>query len=142
MSKAKENDKVKVHYTGRFTTGEEFDSSSGGQPLEFTVGSGQVILGFDQAVRGMEIKDKKTFTIPAKDAYGPVNDHLIQRIDKSFLPENINAQLGKVLVASDQDGRQMNVTVTQVEDDHIIVDGNHPLAGQDLVFDIELVEIL
>ncbi len=142
MSKAKENDKVKVHYTGRLTTGEEFDSSSGSQPLEFTVGSGQVILGFDQAVRGMEVNDKKTFTIPAIDAYGSVNHDLIQRIDKSFLPENIDAQVGKELVASDQDGRQMKVKVTQVEDDHIVIDGNHPLAGKDLVFDIKLVEIV
>ena len=142
MSKAKENDKVKVHYTGRLTTGEEFDSSSGSLPLEFTVGSGQVILGFDQAVRGMEINEKKTFTIPAKDAYGSVNHQLIQRIDKSFLPENIDAQVGKELVASDQDGRQMKVTVIQVEDDHIVIDGNHPLAGKDLVFDIKLVEIV
>ncbi len=139
--KVKENDTVQVHYTGRLVSGEEFDSSSGREPLEFTVGAGAVIAGFDHAVLGMKVNEKKTFTIPANQAYGAVREDLIQHIDRSFLPTDINLEVGKELMASDQEGRQLRVTIKRVEEDFITIDANHPLAGKDLIFDIIIVTI-
>ena len=141
MSTAKKYDVVKVHYTGRLTSGEQFDSSEGREPLEFTVGAGQMILGFDQAVEGMEINEKKTVNLSPEQAYGPVFDQLISDVEKKHLPEGMEVSVGQDLYASTPDGQQTRVTVTNVTDTHITVDANHPLAGKELVFDIELVEI-
>lgn len=140
--KIKENDTVQVHYTGRLVSGEEFDSSLGREPLEFIVGAGGVIAGFDHAVLGMEVNEKKTFTIPVQYAYGPVREDLIQHIDRSFLPDDIQLEVGRELMASDQEGRQLRVTIKRVEEDFITIDANHPLAGEDLIFDIMIVKII
>ena len=139
--KAKANDKVKVHYTGKLTTGEVFDSSEGRDPLEFTVGGGEMIKGFDEAVNGMEINEKVTVTIPSAEAYGEHREDLIQEIPKSDLPDDMQPEVGQKLVATNDLGHQTYVNVTAVTNEAITVDANHELAGKDLVFDIELVEI-
>lgn len=141
MSKAKKNDKVKVHYTGKLTSGEQFDSSEGREPLEFTLGAGQMIPGFDEAVEGMELNEKKTITLSPDQAYGPVHDQLINEVDRNQLPPDMQPEVGQTLMASSPDGRQTRVQVTEVKDKSITIDANHPLAGKELVFDIELVEI-
>jgi FKBP-type peptidyl-prolyl cis-trans isomerase 2 len=141
MSYAKKNDKVKVHYTGRLNNGEQFDSSEGREPLKFVVGDGQMIKGFDEAVEGMEINEKITVVLEPENAYGPVFDQLINRIERTSLPEDMNPELGQELVATAPDGTQTRVQVTAVDADSITVDANHPLAGKELTFDIELVEI-
>ncbi|MEO9871626.1 FKBP-type peptidyl-prolyl cis-trans isomerase [Ekhidna sp.] len=139
--KAKANDKVKVHYTGKLTSGEVFDSSEGREPLEFTLGGGQMIKGFDEAVDGMELNEKKTVTIPSQEAYGERKDELIQEVPKDQLPEEMKPEVGQKLVATNDLGHQTQVNVTAVSEEVITVDANHDLAGKDLVFDIELVEI-
>ena len=139
--KAKANDKVKVHYTGKLTSGEVFDSSEGRDPLEFTVGGGQMIKGFDEAVNGMEVNEKKTVTIPSAEAYGDHREELIQEVPKNQLPEDMNPEVGQKLVATNDLGHQTYVSVTAVTEEVITVDANHELAGKDLVFDIELVSI-
>ena len=139
--KAKANDKVKVHYTGKLTTGEIFDSSEGRAPLEFTVGGGQMIKGFDEAVNGMAVNEQKTVTIPSNEAYGDKNDALIQDIPREQLPEEMQPEVGQKLVATNDLGHQTQVLVTAVSEETITIDANHELAGKDLVFDIELVEI-
>ncbi len=141
MKKVQANDKVKVHYTGKLKTGEVFDSSLERDPLEFTVGAGQMIKGFDQAVNGMELNEKKTVTIPSGEAYGERNEQLISAVSKSDLPDDMKPEVGQTLVATDQQGHQTHVLVTEVADTSITIDANHPLAGKDLVFEIELVEI-
>ena len=141
MSIAKNNDTVKVHYTGKLTTGEVFDSSEGREPLEFTVGAGQMIQGFDAAVNGMELNEKKTITIPSEEAYGPVNEGLVQQVERTQLPEDMQPEVGQMLVASGPNGEQHQVTVTAVSEADVTIDANHPLAGKDLIFDVELVEI-
>lgn len=141
IMKAKKDDQVKVHYTGTLTSGEVFDSSVEREPLAFTVGAGQMIKGFDDAVNGMEINEKKKVSIPAAEAYGERNDQLMQIVPKSDLPDDMDPQLGQTLVASGPDGQQSHVVIAEVTEETITVDANHPLAGKDLVFDIELVEI-
>jgi FKBP-type peptidyl-prolyl cis-trans isomerase 2 len=141
MSKAKKNDTVKVHYTGKLTTGEVFDSSVERDPLQFTLGGGQMIKGFDTAVDGMELNEKKTVTIPADEAYGQKREDLVQSVPKTQLPEDMKPEVGQTLVATGPEGQQMQVVVTNVTESDIQIDANHPLAGQDLVFEIELVEI-
>ncbi|MEM6831668.1 MAG: peptidylprolyl isomerase [Bacteroidota bacterium] len=138
---AKPNDQVKVHYTGKLTTGEVFDSSTGRAPLAFVVGSGQMIKGFDDAVQGMSLMEKKTVTIPSQEAYGAHRPELIQEIAREQLPPDMNPEVGQKLVATDGSGQQTQVLVTEVSEKIIVVDGNHDLAGKDLIFDIELVEI-
>jgi FKBP-type peptidyl-prolyl cis-trans isomerase 2 len=142
MSKVEKNNKVKVHYTGRLTNGEQFDSSVGRDPLEFTVGAGQMIPGFDSAVEGMELNEKKTITLAPEQAYGPRHDQLINEVPRTQLPSDMKPEVGQSLVASSQDGRQQRVQVTEVSETSITVDANHPLAGKELIFDIELVEII
>ena len=141
MSQAKAGDTVKIHYTGTLDDGSEFDSSSGRDPLEFTVGSGQVIPGFDKAVEGMAVGDQKKVRIEAEDAYGEPSDQMIQEVPKSALPDDLEPKEGMGLQARGQDGRVINLTVTEVGDETITVDGNHPLACKPLNFDIELVSI-
>lgn len=141
MKTAKVNDKVKVHYKGSLSTGEVFDSSEGREPLEFTVGSGQVIPGFDKGIEGMKLDEEKTINIPAEEAYGDIRKELIQDVQKSALPEEIKPEVGMKLVSKTPEGQEIPLVVTEVADDTIKVDANHPLAGKDLVFEIKLVEI-
>ena len=142
MQQAQNGDKVKVHYHGKLRTGETFDSSQGREPLEFTVGSGQVIKGFDDGVRGMTPGDKKTVEIPVDEAYGEKENERIVEFPKSQFPPEMNPEVGMQLVMSDGSGQQIPVLVTEVKEESVMLDANHPLAGQDLIFDIELVEIV
>jgi len=141
MSQAKPGDTVRIHYTGTLDDGTQFDSSTGRDPLEFTIGSGQVIPGFDKAVEGMTVGDSKSVNIAANDAYGPRHAQMVQQVPKTALPGDLEPLEGMTLQARGNDGQVINLTVTAVGDEHITVDGNHPLAGRDLNFDIELVEI-
>lgn len=141
MSNAVSGDRVKIHYTGRLEDGTEFDSSAGRDPLEFELGSGQVIAGFDKAVEGMAVGDSKSVTIPPEDAYGPRQEGMVQDVPKSALPEDLTPTEGMALQTRDQNGNTMRLTVTAVNEDSITVDANHPLAGRALKFDIELMAI-
>ncbi|ANH81251.1 peptidylprolyl isomerase [Niabella ginsenosidivorans] len=141
MQQAKKGDKVKVHYHGKLTTGETFDSSEGRDPLPFEIGSGMVIKGFDEGVTGMTVGEKKTITIPADEAYGQVNPDMVIEMPKDRLPKDMEVEVGMPLVMSDPQGQQFQVVVKEITDDKIVLDANHPLAGKDLVFDLELVEI-
>jgi peptidylprolyl isomerase len=141
MSQAKSGDTVQIHYTGTLDDGTQFDSSQGRDPLEFEVGSGQVIPGFDKAVEGMAVGDSKSVRIEADEAYGPRHDQLVQEVDRSVLPDDLNPETGMALQSSSPDGQVTQFMVTGVTDDTITVDANHPLAGQALSFDIELVDI-
>ena len=141
MSQAKSGDTVKIHYTGTLDDGTQFDSSQGREPLEFEVGSGQVIPGFDKAVEGMAVGDSKSVRIEADEAYGPRHEQLVQEVDRSLLPDDLNPEAGMALQSSSPDGQVTQFMVTDVSDESITVDANHPLAGQALSFDIELVAI-
>ena len=142
MQHVKSGDRVKVHYHGRLTSGETFDNSEGREPLEFEVGSGMVIKGFDDGVTGMLVGDKKTISIPFNEAYGPKNPDMIIDMPKDRFPKDIELELGMPLAMSDGQGQQFEVIVTQLKDDSVVLDATHPLAGQDLIFDLELVEIV
>ncbi|WP_036385065.1 peptidylprolyl isomerase [Muricauda sp. MAR_2010_75] len=142
MSKVKENDTVKVHYTGKLTNGQIFDSSLEREPMEVALGQGQLIPGFEKGLIDMAVNEKKTITIDKKDAYGEVNESLFQKISKSQLPEDLKPEVGMGLVGSNSEGQEQQFRVAKVEEEDIIIDANHPLAGHDLVFDLEVVEIL
>ena len=137
---AKNGDHVRVHYTGRLEDGKVFDSSRDGDPLEFTVGAGEVIPGFDDAVRGMHVGDSCTVEIESEDAYGPRRDGLVTRIERERAQFPFEPQVGMNFALPLQDGNQIEVVVTEVTDTHVTIDGNHPLAGEKLIFDIELME--
>lgn len=141
MNKAKKGDVVKVHYKGKLNSGEQFDSSEGREPLEFTVGAGQMIAGFDQAIPGMSVGEKKTITIAPADAYGEKNEDAIIEFPKSNIPSDMKLQPGMKLQLRNEAGHPIPVTVAEVKDDIVILDANHELAGKELIFDIELVEI-
>jgi FKBP-type peptidyl-prolyl cis-trans isomerase 2 len=141
MSVAKNGDNVTVHYTGKLTNGKQFDSSAGREPLGFTVGAGQMIKGFDAAIPGMAIGDKKTVNIPAAEAYGEKNPEAIIPFPKENVPADMVLEPGMPLTLSDQNGHPVPVVVIEVKDDVILLDANHQLAGEELVFDIELVSI-
>ncbi len=141
MQIVKNGDEVKVHYTGALLSGEQFDSSAGREPLKFTVGSGQMIKGFDAALLGMTVGEKKTITIPSNEAYGERNDEAIIRFPKKNIPENMQLEKGMKLQLTNESGRPIPVVVADIEEDNIVFDTNHSLAGKDLVFDIELMEI-
>ena len=142
MSTVKVNDKVKVHYTGKLVNGQVFDSSLEREPLEVTLGQGQLIPGFEKGLIDMAVNEKKTITIAKEDAYGEVHESLFQKVDKSQLPQDLKPEVGMGLVGAAEDGTERQFRIAKIEEDAIIVDANHPLAGQDLVFDLELVEIL
>jgi FKBP-type peptidyl-prolyl cis-trans isomerase 2 len=141
MKTVEENDKVALHYTGTLINGETFDSSEGRDPLSFEVGSGQVIPGFDKAVRGMKVDESKKFTIPSAEAYGEPNEELVYEVPLASIPAELKPHEGQRLVSNLEDGRQIPVTVTKVAEDTITLDANHPLAGKDLTFDIKIVSI-
>ena len=142
MAKVKSGDKVKVHYHGKLTNGETFDSSEGREPLEFEVGSGVVIKGFDDGVTGMNVGDKKTINIPFDEAYGPRNPDMVIEMPKEKFPKDMDLVVGLPLGMSDQNGQQFNVSIVEIKEEVVMLDANHPLAGQDLIFDLELVEIV
>ena len=141
MSEATNGDTVKVHYTGTLADGSEFDSSRGREPLQFTLGAGNVIPGFDQAVLGMVVGDARTVTIPSENAYGPRQEQLMQDVPREAIPSDIELTPGLVLHAQGPQGQTVNFTVVNFDDSNVRVDGNHPLAGQDLTFALELVAI-
>ncbi len=141
MALAKSGDTVRIHYTGTLTDGSQFDSSTGREPLEFTLGDGMVIPGFDTAVDGMSIGESKTFEIPSDQAYGERRDEMVMTVSRDEFPDHINPEAGQQLQM--QQGEQVFVvTVTDVNDEAIVLDANHPLAGEDLTFTVELVEIV
>lgn len=141
MSQAKSGDTVKIHYTGTLEDGSQFDSSKDRDPLEFELGSGQVIPGFEKAVEGMAVGEEKSVTIGSDDAYGPRREQMVQELPKTALPPDLEPEAGMALQAQGQDGQPIHLTVTEVGEETITVDANHPLAGKDLSFDIELVAI-
>ena len=140
--KVKNNDTIRVHYKGTLTNGELFDSSEGREPLEFQVGSGQVIPGFDSAVMDMEVGQEKSFLIPCDDAYGQRDERLIQEVPQEQLPQDLQPQVGMMLSSTLPNGQQIPVKITNVGEANITIDANHPLAGEDLNFEIKLVEIV
>jgi FKBP-type peptidyl-prolyl cis-trans isomerase 2 len=142
MAHVKSGDKIKVHYHGKLTTGETFDSSTGREPLEFEVGSGMVIKGFDDGVTGMVVGEKKTVNIPSEEAYGPKNPEMIIEMPKDRFPKDLDIEIGMPLGMSDPQGQQFQVTIVEIKEDIVMLDANHPLAGHDLIFDLELVEIV
>jgi peptidylprolyl isomerase len=141
LSKVKDGDTVKVHYTGSLEDGSVFDSSEDKDPLEFTLGTGQLIPGFEKAVEGMTEGDKTKVTIPADEAYGQVREDLVISVPKNNLPDDVTPQVGMQLQLNQPDGQAVPVRITEVQDEEVTLDANHPLAGEDLVFDIELVRI-
>lgn len=141
MQQVKNGDTVHVHYHGTLTDGSTFDSSEGREPLKFTVGGGQVIKGFDDAVLNMGIGEKKTVNIPVDEAYGQKNPDMIMEYPKSDFPDDMTPEAGMQLQMSDNAGNVFPVVITEVKDDVVLLDANHPLAGEDLTFNIELVSI-
>lgn len=141
MSKVKEGATVKVHYTGTLENGEVFDSSENREPLEFKLGEGQLIPGFEKAVTGLNVGDSTTVDIPSKEAYGEVREDLIISVPKSQLPEDIEPQVGMQLQVNQPDGQPVPVRVAEIGDENLKLDANHPLAGQNLSFKIELVDV-
>ncbi|NML41786.1 peptidylprolyl isomerase [Chitinophaga sp. G-6-1-13] len=142
MQAVKNGDTVKVHYQGRLTDGTMFDSSEGRAPLEFKVGAHMVIKGFENGVLDMKPGEKKTIHIPVDQAYGPKNDEMIMEFPKANIPPDLNPEVGMELQMSNPEGHVFQVRVAAVGSEFITLDANHPLAGQDLVFDLELVEIV
>lgn len=141
MPEAKQGDTVTIHYTGRLDDGTVFDSSKNGDPLSFTLGEGKVIPGFENAVEGMEQGDRKTTTIPSEEAYGPRRDELVLQVPREQVPEEIDPKPGERLRMQSADGNTFDVVVAEAREDSLVLDANHPLAGRDLTFDLELVEV-
>lgn len=142
MQQAQQGDKVKVHYHGTLRTGETFDSSEGREPLEFTLGSGQVIKGFDEGVKGMSVGEKRTVEIAVGDAYGEKSQDLVIEFPKTQFPDDMTPEVGQQLMMNNGSGQSFPVTIQEVKEDSVLLDANHPLAGQDLIFDLELIEIV
>ncbi len=141
MTAAKSGDKVRIHYTGTLSDGTQFDSSEGRDPLEFQLGSGQVIKGFDDGVTGMTVGEKKTVNIPCEDAYGPANDAMKQDVPRDQIPAEIPLEVGLMLQMQGPDGQVLPVKVVNITDEAVTLDANHELAGKDLTFALELVSI-
>ena len=141
MQQVQKGDVVNVHYHGKLTDGTTFDSSEGREPLQFTAGSGQVIKGFDDAVMGMTAGDKKTVNIPVAEAYGPRNEDMIMEYPTTDFPADMKPEVGMELQMGDDSGNVFPVVIVEVNADTVMLDANHPLAGQDLIFDVELVSI-
>lgn len=137
----KNGDNVKVHYTGKFKDGSVFDSSRDREPLTFQLGAGQIIPGFEQAVVGMSVGDSTTIEIAPKDAYGDRNPEMMIEVSNEQVPPDLKPQIGQTLQVQQGNGQVANVVVAEIKPESIVLDANHPLAGKDLVFDIELVEV-
>ena len=141
MAPVKKGDTVKVHYKGTLKDGSRFDDSTDADPIEFTVGDGRVIPGFENAVIGMTAGESKTITIPVDEAYGESREELILTVERSAIPPDLNPAVDDDLVLEQED-RQIRVRVVEVTDEHVTLDANHPLAGEDLIFEIDLVEVV
>ena len=141
MSQAESGNTVKVHYTGTLADGSRFDSSRGGDPLEVILGSGSVIEGFEQALMGMAVGESKTVTIVAAEAYGEHHADRVHEVEREKMPDDIKLQVGVILEAVGADGTPMPVQIADLSETMVTLDFNHPLAGQDLTFELELVEI-
>jgi peptidylprolyl isomerase len=142
MGRVKENDTVKVHYTGKLNNGQIFDSSLERDPIEVTLGQGQLIPGFEKELVNMEVNEKKTINVPKEEAYGDIMEELFHEIDRKELPEDIKPEIGMMLMAKNPDGTENQLRITDVKEESIVIDANHVLAGQDLTFELELVAIL
>ena len=142
MAEAKNGDTVKVHYTGKLEDGTVFDTSIERDPLQFTIGEGQVIPGFEQAVAGMNPGESKTTKVPEDKAYGPRRKEMVLVVDRNQFPVDLKPKVGQQLQSRQADGRTIRVTVTEVSESSVTLDANHPLAGKDLTFDVQLVEIV
>jgi len=134
-------DKVKVHYTGSLEDGSVFDTSDGRDPLEFTIGESQVIPGFEKAVLDLNPGESTKITIPSNQAYGEVREDMMVEVERAKLPDNITPQLGLQLALNQPDGQSIPVIISKLTESHITLDANHPLAGKDLTFEIELVSV-
>ena len=142
MQQVKSGDTVRVHYHGKLTDGSTFDSSEGREPLEFEVGSGSVIAGFDEGVTGMQVGEKKTVNIPSDQAYGEKQEDLFMEFPMDRFPEDMKPEVGMQLSMSNGSGENFPVVIREVRENTVVLDANHPLAGEDLNFDLELVEIV
>lgn len=138
---ASSGDTVRVHYTGTLADGTEFDSSAGRDPLVFTLGSGQVIPGFDQGVTGMEVGESKTITIPAAEAYGPRREEMLISVPRAQFPEGVDPEIGQQLQLGTASGQTLVATVVEISDAAVVLDANHQLAGEDLTFELTLEDI-
>jgi FKBP-type peptidyl-prolyl cis-trans isomerase 2 len=141
MSQAKQGDTVRVHYTGTLEDGVVFDSSKGREPLEFVVGAGQVIPGFEKAVEGLAPEETRTVTLPPEEAYGERDDARVLTIERERIPSEIEIEVGTTLQMQTPEGQALPVTVKEIEDESVTLDANHPLAGKALTFEVELVEV-
>ncbi len=141
MEQAKKGDKVKIHYHGKLNDGSTFDSSAGREPLAFEIGSGMVIPGFDDGVTGMTVGEKKTINIPAAEAYGEVSEEMIMEFPLNQFPADMVPEIGMQLTMSNNQGQNFPVVIVELKDESVLLDANHPLAGKELIFDLELVEI-
>lgn len=142
MSQAKEGDKVKLHYSGIFEDGKQFDSSEGQEPFEFTIGQNMAIPGFENEVIGMKVGEEKKISIPAKEAYGEHKDNLVAIVKRSEISSDINPELGMMLQITPEEGKPpANVAITELNEKTLTLDGNHPLAGKELTFELNLVSI-
>jgi peptidylprolyl isomerase len=142
LAKIKEGDTVKVHYTGKIADGTVFDSSKDREPLEFTIGEGKLIPGFEKAVVGMEVGESNTITIPSGEAYGEKRDDMIVDVERKQIPTDIKPEVGQQLQVQQKDGGAIPVVISEVTDSTVKLDANHPLAGEDLTFEIEVVEVV
>ena len=142
MTQVKSGDTVRVHYTGTLEDGSRFDSSVGGDPLEVTLGAGSLIPGFESALMGMAAGDSKTITIPSGEAYGAYDESRVQEVERARIPDEIELEIGRQLQAVVGDGQTLNMTVVAMSEETVTMDLNHPLAGEDLTFVLELVEIV
>jgi FKBP-type peptidyl-prolyl cis-trans isomerase 2 len=140
-TQAKDGDTVKVNYTGTLDDGTVFDTSFNREPLEFTIGEGQLIPAFEEAAVGMTPGERKTVHIPSNEAYGPRHEELVAKVDRTEFPEGLDPEIGNMLKMQRPDGQTLVVTVTDISDEDVTLDANHPLAGKDLNFDIEMVEV-
>jgi peptidylprolyl isomerase len=142
MPKAKNGDTVKINYTGKLEDGTIFDTSSDHEPIQFTIGTNQVITGLEQAVIGMDTGETKTSKIPADKAYGPHRKEMVVEVDRKEIPDNIKLEIGQHLQIPQKNKKSIIVRVAEISEEKVTLDANHPLAGKDLTFDIELVEIV